>query len=1129
MSVQLNILPADPVQVASLQQELRLPHFIANTLVARGVFDVSRAKLFLDPSLERDWLDPYLIPGLSNVADVLEQALKAEEHIVVFGDFDLDGISATATLTRALRVLGARVTPFIPRRFEEGYSLTQASIERVLELEPDMVVTVDCGISSKTEAALLVERGVKLVITDHHEPADLVPEGVALADPKLDKDCPSALLAGVGVALKLVQVLGARFGQPHLWREYIDLASLGTIADLMPMISENRALVSEGIKQINARPRPALAALMATAGVAGEEITATNLSFSLIPRLNAAGRMGDAQAALDLLLSDDFEEASRKAAELEAINDQRRSIELTLSEAANKQAQEVYAGQRALVVSGEGWHEGVKGIVASRLVNKYAVPTLLFTIDGEEARGSGRSAGQINLFKAVESLADILTRFGGHEAAVGVTLPTAKLSEFTQRLNKYMNSLPPESFYNRVDVDATVNLEELSLETAASLEQLAPFGQENPTPRFFARDVTLMNCRAVGADKKHLSCVLSDGSQTLPAIMFHCNNIETLMSCGSMVNAAFELRIEEWRGKKTLKAFLISVLPVQACAGLEACLNPDALQFVNDLYENTLADSSEEAGSSKREAISEEDQRKEARRYWQEQVRGDFHALQTRVIEALIGTNELHKAQREALDSLEEGLSTLALMPTSRGKSLIFYVHATCEALLRGTTSLFIYPLRALIADQAFHLRETLAPFGISTEVLNGDTSQEERAKIYERLRAGSCDIVLTTPEFLAAHVQKFAETTKAGFVVLDEAHHIGLAKAGKRPAYAHIDTTIKKLGTPLVLALTATANDEIAQTICDKLAIDQVVIDRAVRSNLQINDQRNLKQREAYLASLIAQGEKTVIYVNSREQSIVLARMMRKSAPHMASLIGFYNAGLTRAERRRIEELFRTDELCVLVATSAFGEGVNIPNIRNVVLYHLPFSEVEFNQMSGRAGRDGNPAIIHLLFGRKDAATNENILLEKTPEHDCMAQIYRTLRHLQKESVASFLLLGNEDIAQCASKDQRFCVSKAQAECGVAVFRELKLIETQTSYEQGTTKRGIRVCESVSKVELIDSVRYREGLEEREIFRSFKKWILGSPKDVLEVRISRAILPRSFSRDIQQDEQNNLQREEKR
>ena len=1110
MSAQFNIKPSDPASIRRLQHDLALPRFIAATLVARGIDTAEEAYEFLSPSLERDWRNPYEIPGLEAVVDALEDAVRSRKHVVVFGDFDLDGISATTVLTRGLRALGGFATPFIPRRFDEGYGLTAAAYERVKKLSPDFIVTVDCGIACKKEVAAILADGVGVAVSDHHEAADLVPEGIPVADPKMGHGCASSILAGVGVALKLVQALGARMGFPHLWRSYTDFATLGTVADLMPMVGENRALVAEGLACMNARPRPCIAALLGSTGAAGKALTASNLSFSLIPRLNAAGRMGDAQLALDLLMSDNFDEACELAAKLEGVNDQRRAIEAELSEIAKDEAAKVYHGQRALVVSGEGWHEGVKGIVASRLVNTYGVPTLLFSIDGAEARGSGRSVGTVNLFEAVESASDLLTRFGGHEAAVGVTLPTKNLDAFAERLCAYMDQLPERDFRPMVEVDACVELDELTLETVAMLDMLAPFGQENPVPKFLARNVTLVNSRAVGAEKNHFSCTLSNGRRTVNGIMFHCGYIDTLLYNDSVVDAAFSVQIDEWRGRRSVKAMLETLAPARSCCALEACLNPEALAFFDGLYaesDEALCAKADERSASAGEASRREDERREARARWEQLARENPDALEEAVVSAIIGQRSLHPSQREILDRLRAGRSTFAVMATGRGKSLTFQVFAAMRALSAGEASLFVYPLRALIADQAFHLSSAFDRFGITCAVLNGETAPEERARVYERLAEGTLDIVLTTPEYLCCHVDEIAASRRIGFVVVDEAHHVGLAKAGQRVAYTRLGMAIARLGNPTVLAVTATAPDEVASDIDATLPLADSVIDETARENLLLDDQRNIKNRDDYLANLIAAGEKTVVYVNSREQSVALARMLRRRVPQLAGLIGFYNAGLSRHERKMIENLFRSDDLMVLIATSAFGEGVDIPNIRHVVLYHLPFNEVEFNQMSGRAGRDGKPATVHLLYGRGDVALNERILADATPDHDVMAQVYRRLRTLQRQTPGDYFRMGNGDLAELASDDVH-AVAPASAACGVAVFRELGLIDTRVSYNAGQATRWIRVNEEASKVDLTDSVRYREGLDERDVFKDFRDWALAIDPQGLIVRVSHPIIP---------------------
>lgn len=1109
MPAQFNVSAADAHAVAQLQDQFNLPRFAAAVLVARGMDTIEAAERFLAPSLERDWLDPYVIPGMKEVVDAVAEAIRARKRIVVFGDFDADGITATAVLTRGLRALGSNATPFIPRRFEEGYGITPAACERLKTLAPDLVVTVDCGIACKHEVAALVADGIQVVVTDHHEPVDLVPENVPVVDPKTDSACPSGILAGCGVALKLVQALGARFGFPHLWRSYTDLATLGTVGDLMPLRGENRALVQDGLDAMNTAPRPCLAALLGQTGAQGadKKVTSVNLGFTLIPRLNAAGRMGDAQAALDLLMTDDFDTACTLARALDGINDERRTIEAELSEEARAKAAATYQGQRALVVAGEGWHEGVKGIVASRLVHAYGVPCILFTIVDGEARGSGRTVGAVNLLKAVESLDDLLIRFGGHEAAVGVTLPADKLDEFSERLCAYMDKLPDDEFHPRIEVDACVELSELSLENVGALDRLAPFGQENRVPCLLARNVTLTNSRAVGAGKNHFACTLFDGRARVSAIMFHASDIDSLMRTDTVVNAAFEVQIDEWRGNRTVKAMLKSLAPVQMCGALEACLNPANTQFVAGLYATSDAELCADAPVRVQDVDAYEAQRAKNRAEWEQRAHAESEELEAAVIARLIGQAPIHDSQRRVLDLLDAGRSVLAVMATGRGKSLVFQVHAAVSALRDHAASVFVYPLRALISDQAFHLTQALSPFGIGVSVLTGESTPAERARIFADLAAGSCDIVLTTPEFLECHAGRFAEGGRVAFAVVDEAHHIGLSRAGHRPAYSTIGEAIARMGAVRVLALTATANEEVARSIASALPLDEFVYDEAQRANLIVHDRRGLKARDAYLANLVGSGEKTVVYVHSREQSVAVARALRKRVPQIALLIGFYNAGLSREERTRVEQLFRTGSLSVLVTTSAFGEGVNIPDIRHVVLYHLPFNEIEFNQMSGRAGRDGALAGVHLLYARDDARANERILGDMAPDRAVMECVYRTLRVRQKREAQGFFSTTPERVSAEAS-GAGVEVSPAAAACALSVFRELGLIEMHVEHVVGEQTRLVRVASDPARVDLTDSVRYREGEGDKAVFGAFRQWALGEDAAQLQQRVSRPILP---------------------
>lgn len=1112
---------------ASVSEALGVAPLVARILAARGMTDPEDAQRFVSPSLERDWRDPYEIAGLAEAVERMEAAVRSHEHIVVFGDFDLDGISATTVMTRGIRALGGRVTPFIPKRFEEGYGLTEAAIRRMRGLAPDLVVTVDCGISCKNEAASLLGDGVDVIVTDHHEAGGMVPEGVPVVDPKAQPGCPSAILAGVGVALKVVQALGSRLGFPHLWRDYADFAALGTVADLMPMLGENRSLVSDGLRLINESPRPCIAALVSVAGMAGKGLTASNLSFTLVPRLNAAGRMGNAELALDLLMSDSFEEASSLAQRLDALNSTRREIESELSEAAEKKVASEYAGERAIVVAGEGWHEGVKGIVASRLVGAYGVPALLFTIDGGEARGSGRSVGNINLFAAIESTSDLLTRFGGHASAVGVTLPVENLDAFKARLCAYMDSVPADEFEPALEIDALVGLGELTLDTVEQIGLLAPFGQENPEPVLMARGVLLEQCRAVGADKNHFSCKLTDGRSHVSGILFHCKNIDALMLNESIVDAAFTVQVDEWRGARSVKAMLKELACARSCCGLDACVDPEVREFMEGLYgacegagadggagaagpagERAAAESAAGGGAVPAEDGPAEAERQRVRERWSRLAATDPASLEREIVRAIIGEGVPHATQREMLDALERGRSVLGVMATGRGKSLVFQVHAAMIALAERKASLFVYPLRALMSDQAFHLGRQFARFGLSCRVLNGETPEPERESVYAGLADGTVDIVLTTPEYLSFHAGEIARCARIGFMVVDEAHHIGQAKAGTRTAYKELGRVAALLGNPVVLAVTATATADVAHDIEETLPIEDSVIDDTSRDNLLIDDQRGVRNRDDYLAHIVASGQKCIVYVNSREVSVAVARQLRMRVPQLAPFIGFYNAGIRREERSRIEELFRSGGMQVLVATSAFGEGVDIPDVRHVVLYHMPFSDIEFNQMAGRAGRDGKDAWVHLLYGRQDMKINRGILEDMTPDRDVMAQVYRRLRSMARAAEGGGCFsAGIRELAELASDAAR-PVSEQAVSCGIAVFDELGLIEATRTYNSGKEEMRIRVIEGAAKVELTDSVRYLEGRDEISSFMAFRDWAMKCDVEGLRVRVTHPISP---------------------
>jgi single-stranded-DNA-specific exonuclease len=444
-------------------------------------------------------------------------------------------------------------------------------------------------------------------------------------------------------------------------------------------------------------------------------------------------------------------------------------------------------------------------------------------------------------------------------------------------------------------------------------------------------------------------------------------------------------------------------------------------------------------------------------------------------------------------------------MATGRGKSLIFQLHAARRALHAGSASVFVYPLRALVADQAFSLSERFVDAGLTVRVVTGESSPGERDKAFVSLEDGSLDVVLTTPEFLEAHAERFAASRRVGFVVVDEAHHVGQSRASHRPTYGRLGDVLERLGNPQVFATTATCSAEAAEACMRVLGVERTVLDPTVRENLALVDRRGASDRDGTLAALISNGDKTIVYVNSREQSVRIARDLRKRVPSLGMRIAFYNGGLTKSSRHAVERAFRGGDLTVVVSTSAFGEGVNIPDVRNVVLYHLPFNDVEFNQMCGRAGRDGQRSQVHLLFGAKDARINDLVLSSQAPERDDLAALYLALRDAQGQSAEPIEITNAELVERARSKRREFSLDERGVSAGIGIMRELEIV---TSEGRGAYRRLSVPRANGVKVELDQSVRYAEGREEIAEFGEFRDWVLSAEPDELLARFNRPILP---------------------
>ena len=528
-------------------------------LAARGITEEAEIREFLrtDTGLLHD---PMLMRDLPAAAARLETALARGERIAVYGDYDVDGVTATCLLYDFLRRRGGDVLSYIPRRLEDGYGLNRAGLDQLHAQGAKVVVTVDCGITAVDEVEYAKSLGLEVIITDHHACKETLPAAAAVVDPHRP-DCayPFQGLAGVGVALKLAMAMGAKL------EDYADLAALGTVADVMPLLDENRAIVSLGLEQINDLPRPGLMALLEAAG-AHERVNAVTLGYTLAPRLNAAGRLGVTQVAVDLMLSETLEQAVPLARELCELNRRRQALEGEIFAQCVERLAHREEGESAIVLAGEGWHQGVVGIVASRLADRFQKPAFMISLQDGMGKGSCRSVGELSLFQGLQSAADLLEGFGGHAMAAGFTVREENIPALRERLNAWAaenlaNQGPPSL---RVDV-ALPDGAALTPQAVEALDALEPFGAGNPKPVFSLPRAALAGMNRVGADGKHMRLTLRCRGQRLSGIFFSCPKEGWEFQEEDRVDVAFTPQINDFRGKRSVQLVVQDVRPT-ACS-----------------------------------------------------------------------------------------------------------------------------------------------------------------------------------------------------------------------------------------------------------------------------------------------------------------------------------------------------------------------------------------------------------------------------------------------------------------------------------------------------------------------------------------------------------------------------------
>jgi single-stranded-DNA-specific exonuclease len=573
----------NPAFIQHLSTTASVSPLLAQILVNRGIKTAGDIHTYLNHGLS-DLSDPCAMQGMKEAVVRILEASRTKEKVLVHGDYDADGLTATAVLLKALKLVGIEACYFIPNRIEHGYGFHPASIKKAKQSGASLIITVDCGITSFETAEICRREGIDLIITDHHEPAlahetqpprdeetegheaianFILPDALAVINPKLSAaDCQLSTLSGAGIALKLSYaiLMSAYNNDSHsMIRNLMDLAALGTTADVVPLIGENRIIVREGLTMIGSGTCPGIQSLKRVAGIEGKRLSTGLLSFSLVPRINAAGRMADANDVIKLFLTDSMEEADRLSLWLDSLNSRRQQIEEVAYQEALSLLNEKGAGP-AIVLASDKWHKGVIGIVASRLAEAFYRPAFIFSIEDDIARGSARSIPSFNLYNALTGCKEFLRRFGGHKQAAGLELEAGNLSSFEQCMNSLAEeSLSEADLVPSLEIDADINFSDIGFHLTEEFARLEPFGYGNPEPILGAKELEMLFPKVL--KDAHLKMKLRKKSRSLDAIGFNMAPLLDRLGPAGTVDAVFTLCVNEWEGKSSLQLNLKALRP----------------------------------------------------------------------------------------------------------------------------------------------------------------------------------------------------------------------------------------------------------------------------------------------------------------------------------------------------------------------------------------------------------------------------------------------------------------------------------------------------------------------------------------------------------------------------------------
>ncbi len=542
----------DKEKVIEISNKYNISELLATVMVNRKILKDEDVNIFLNPT-RNNFHDPYLLLDMEVAIERIEKAIENNEKVIIYGDYDVDGITSITVLKKFLKDCGLEVDYYIPNRLNEGYGLNKNAIDKINSENYSLIITVDCGISGIEEIEYANSLGIETIVTDHHEPMDILPKAIAVIDAKRkDNKYPFKSLAGVGVVFKLIQALGMRRNMDeNSYLKYLDIVCVGTISDIVPLVDENRVIAKLGLMLVKVTKNPGLRALLNASGY--KEINSNTISFGIAPRINACGRMGFEKEAVNLFLTNNIVEANSITENLNKYNRERQDIERRIfEEALAKIEKDGLENKNSIVISSENWHHGVIGIVSSKITEMFFKPSILLCLEDGIGKGSGRSIPGFDLHEALTNLSDYLDKFGGHEMAIGLTVSESKIEDFKRKFEEYASEKEVDKILPILEIDKQINLKDIRIDSVKELELLEPFGEANKRPVFVYKNLKVDSIRAL-SEGKHLKLVLRDGNTYINAIGFNMGELSKDYTIGDKVDIAGNLEINSFNGKEMVQ------------------------------------------------------------------------------------------------------------------------------------------------------------------------------------------------------------------------------------------------------------------------------------------------------------------------------------------------------------------------------------------------------------------------------------------------------------------------------------------------------------------------------------------------------------------------------------------------